>query len=509
MLGRRSRPASTASGASGSGSCSRQCRMQPELTVRESLELYAGYYREPARGRRHDRARRPRARRPTIASARLSGGQQRRLDVALALIGDPELLFLDEPTTGFDPSARRQAWEVVGEPARPRQDRVPDHALHGRGAGARRPRGDHRRAAQIVAEGSPGRARRPRRRRPATISFRLPAGVSPAPSCPGRSRGGGRQRRGRPAGGRPGPRPQRAHRLGAGAPRRRSRGCEVRRPSLEDVYLELTADERRGGRGMSGVALALHQFRFDQKTFWRNPASVFFTVMLPVIFLLIFDADLRQRPRSRSSAGVKTTHLLRAGDHHPRRRLGDLAEPGDLAHRRPRERAPQAGPRARRCRAWVFIAGRIGNSIVVSVLMLVVVWRRSGGSSTGSTIPWDRLPAVLVTLAIGAAAFCLPRARADRRHPDGGRAPRRSPTSRSCRCTSSPASSSPRARSPTACSTSPTCSRSATSSRRSSPPGTRDRRRRLRVGPPGGGRRLGARRPRCSRSAPSAGRRGR
>ena len=43
----------------------------------------------------------------------LSGGQQRRLDVALALIGDPELLFLDEPTTGFDPSARRQAWDVI------------------------------------------------------------------------------------------------------------------------------------------------------------------------------------------------------------------------------------------------------------------------------------------------------------------------------------------------------------------------------------------------------------
>src|SRR5262249_7000518 len=44
---------------------------------------------------------------------RLSGGQRRRLDFALALIGDPELIFLDEPTTGFDPSARRAAWEVV------------------------------------------------------------------------------------------------------------------------------------------------------------------------------------------------------------------------------------------------------------------------------------------------------------------------------------------------------------------------------------------------------------
>ncbi|MFL5832943.1 MAG: ABC transporter ATP-binding protein [Solirubrobacterales bacterium] len=87
-------------------------RLDPYLTVRESLDLYAGYFRDP---------------RPTedvIAligleekaeerASRLSGGQQRRLDVGMALVGDPELLFLDEPTTGFDPSARRQAWDVI------------------------------------------------------------------------------------------------------------------------------------------------------------------------------------------------------------------------------------------------------------------------------------------------------------------------------------------------------------------------------------------------------------
>ena len=84
----------------------------PHLTVGETLDLFAGYYprpRKPAEvidlvglaGKSGSRVR------------TLSGGQLRRLDLALALVGDPELLFLDEPTTGFDPAARRQAWETI------------------------------------------------------------------------------------------------------------------------------------------------------------------------------------------------------------------------------------------------------------------------------------------------------------------------------------------------------------------------------------------------------------
>jgi ABC-2 type transport system ATP-binding protein len=84
----------------------------PVLSVRETLDLFAGYYPHPRRSeevielvgltdKAHARVR------------TLSGGQLRRLDLALALIGDPELIFLDEPTTGFDPAARRHAWETI------------------------------------------------------------------------------------------------------------------------------------------------------------------------------------------------------------------------------------------------------------------------------------------------------------------------------------------------------------------------------------------------------------
>jgi len=82
------------------------------LTVRECLTMYAGYYPKPLPVDRVLEL----VGLPDKAGSRcdqLSGGQQRRLDVALALVGDPELIFLDEPTTGFDPSARHMAWDVV------------------------------------------------------------------------------------------------------------------------------------------------------------------------------------------------------------------------------------------------------------------------------------------------------------------------------------------------------------------------------------------------------------
>jgi ABC-2 type transport system ATP-binding protein len=87
-------------------------RVEPQLTVRECLELYAGYYPAPRSVQQVIELVGLR-KRSEVRCGQLSGGQQRRVDVALALIGDPELVFLDEPTTGFDPSARRSAWEMI------------------------------------------------------------------------------------------------------------------------------------------------------------------------------------------------------------------------------------------------------------------------------------------------------------------------------------------------------------------------------------------------------------
>jgi ABC-2 type transport system ATP-binding protein len=213
-----------------------QSKPDQYLTVREALGLYAGYYSSPrpidetidliGLGEAADQRAR-----------KLSGGQQRRLDVGLALIGDPELLFLDEPTTGFDPSARRRFWGVVEnlkelgktifltthymEEAQRLADRA---AIVSRG--------------RIVAEGAPEEIV-DREHAPATISFRLPDGVS-AGDLPGEAAAAA-TRNGEIAFHSNHP-VQALHDLTEWALARGTdlEGLEVRRPTLEDVYLELT-----------------------------------------------------------------------------------------------------------------------------------------------------------------------------------------------------------------------------------------------------------------------------
>ncbi|HEX6492935.1 MAG TPA: ABC transporter ATP-binding protein [Candidatus Dormibacteraeota bacterium] len=210
-----------------------ECAMPPAFSVVELLDLYAGYYPHPRRvdevldlvgltEKANERIK------------TLSGGQQRRLDLALALIGDPELIFLDEPTTGFDPSARRDAWEIVRgirtlgrtvlltthymDEAQNLADRICVIA-----------------GGELVAEGSP-ETLGGRQTAAARIRFNLPVGVGigtlPVPAHTDNGRVVVETAT-----------PTRTlHELTAWAIARDLEldGLEVLRPTLEDVYLELT-----------------------------------------------------------------------------------------------------------------------------------------------------------------------------------------------------------------------------------------------------------------------------
>jgi ABC-2 type transport system ATP-binding protein len=217
-----------------------ECAMPRMLAVGELLDLYAGYYPRPRRvgevlelvGLSEKVGARIRT---------LSGGQQRRLDLALALIGDPELIFLDEPTTGFDPSARRDAWEIVRsirtlgrtvlltthymDEAQTLADRICVIA-----------------GGEVVAEGTP-ETLGGRQTAAARIRFILPAGLDLAAlPLPARTDDGRVVvETATPT--------RTLHELTAWAVARELElpGLEVLRPSLEDVYLELTRMPEGGG----------------------------------------------------------------------------------------------------------------------------------------------------------------------------------------------------------------------------------------------------------------------
>jgi len=211
--------------------------VDPYLTVRETVDLYAGYYPKPRDvdevinvvGLEEKRDARV---------DRLSGGQQRRLDVAIGLAGDPELLFLDEPTTGFDPSARRHAWDMVKglialgktvfltthfmDEAQFLADRV---AVISHGA--------------IVAEGPPSTLGG-RDTMQTVIRFRLPSGAEGTPPLGQVATADGTFEVHVDD-------PTKAlHELTSWALERGSRfeRVEVSQPTLEDVYLQLTGGER-------------------------------------------------------------------------------------------------------------------------------------------------------------------------------------------------------------------------------------------------------------------------
>jgi ABC-2 type transport system ATP-binding protein len=210
--------------------------IDPYLTVAETIDMYRGFYPHPRSldevitlvGLEEKR---------TAKVDKLSGGQKRRLDVGIALAGDPKVLFLDEPTTGFDPNARRHFWEVIKNLAKLGKTiflttHYMDEAqyLAGRVAVIS--------AGQIVAEGDPGTLAG-RDRAGTTIRFRLPesARLPEAVNQKATVKGGIVELKAEDP-------TQILFELTSWAIANHVSlaGLEVTRPSLEDVYLEITRE---------------------------------------------------------------------------------------------------------------------------------------------------------------------------------------------------------------------------------------------------------------------------
>ena len=340
----------------------------------------------------------------------LSGGQRRRLDLAMGIVGRPDLLFLDEPTTGFDPAARRNAWELVRElgsggttvlltthyldEAEHLADRV-GVLVSGR----------------LVAEGTPdeligGGAGA------TTVRFELPADVDEAdvlavvPGGSDRAPRPGRVHHRHADRGR-----QRGHRLGprAGHRAHRPRG----RPAHAGGRLPRARRSRRAGGGgtvsRAGIglpatpALVLRQVRYQQLSFRRTPIAVFFTLALPLIMLVLFNALFGDEEVA-TEGGTWPMNQFYTGSLAAFTAVS--ATFTNLANLIPirREEGVLKRWRGTPLPPWVYIAGAIGCAVVIAAVG-VLIMLTVGVVAYDLDVDAAKMPAAVVTFVVGVGAF--------------------------------------------------------------------------------------------------------
>ena len=345
-----------------------ESELWPVLTVREIHRMFAGYYEHPrdvdevielvGLGEKRD-----------AKVKTLSGGQKRRLDLGIALVGDPELVFLDEPTTGFDPAARRNAWELVRslrglgktvlltthylDEAQQLADRVAVIV-----------------AGEIVRLGKPSE---------------LIAGTR----AQIRYRAGGEEivvETDEPT--------RTLHELTAQALADgvELEGLEVRRATLEDVYLELVAEETH-------VRLFWHQLQVGAADVLAQPRGGDLRLPLPAAPLRPARVGLRRRNRGRSSH----LDLPRRRPDRLRRREHGARRPRDHARDPPRVRDPEAAALDAAARAALPRRASCSRTCSSSCSSRSS-WSRSASASSTPSCRRTGSSFVLA-LALGAAAF--------------------------------------------------------------------------------------------------------
>ncbi len=401
--------------------------VDPYLSVTETLAMFAAIYPHPRPVDEVIALVGLEAQRDARV-VRLSGGQQRRLDVAVALVGDPELLFLDEPTTGFDPSARREAWEVIKNLASLGKTvllttHYMDEAQYLADAVAVIAQG------RIVARGTPETIG-DRARRRARVHFRVADGTTPPARLDATGEHGTFAFDTEDA-------TVDLHELTTWAleGRHSLEGLEVTRPTLEDVYLELTgpvpsgapvppgasepgasaapapapAARSRRRREHVGVArlarLTLAQARYVNKAFWRNPSRAFFTFAFPLMFLVIFTALVGNFSVSLGSKVVTSATYYVAS-------MGAYAVINAcwnslaIAVAFQREEGLLKRVRGTPMPSSVFLLSRVLHSVAVGV-GLVAVTAVFGRAFYAATLPTGlTLARFVVALIVAAAAFC-------------------------------------------------------------------------------------------------------
>ena len=346
--------------------------------------------------------------------SRLSGGQQRRLDVAIGLAGDPDLLFLDEPTTGFDPAARRGAWDMVRNLQSLGKTiflttHYMDEAEHLAGRVAVIVDG------RIVAEGAPDLLAAGTGRT-ATITFRLPVDTALPTALSDLFVRDGETLRAVTE--QPTALLQRITEW-AMAQGIELEALEVTRPRLEEAYLALVGHVEATPAAASSVreqasapttdctmiGLAFRQVPYENKAFWRNPAAAFFTFAFPILFLVIFTTllgdDTATLPTGVEvdsstyyTASILAFAVVNSCYSNIAMTVTFSRDEGVLKRVRS---TPMPGS--------AFLGGKVLHSVAIMALLVAIVLA-FGRVVYDVELPTRSAPAFLVTLAVGSATFC-------------------------------------------------------------------------------------------------------